>query len=156
MAGYESDPYTCSSCWGIINLDGCSMVPDDGELCYCPDNPYRLEDSAMLIDTKTASPTTYVHTASDGTQTEVQVLGEDRWHDLPDGRRMVLPHTPTDIAGRYALDFYAPRPDEGERRAYRRFHDDYMLPNTHPRWDEWSLKLTYPYRAQFRISGIIN
>lgn len=41
MAGYDHDPYTCSSCGGIINLDGCWMVPEDGALCECDDNPVK-------------------------------------------------------------------------------------------------------------------
>ena len=68
---------------------------------------------------------TYVHTASDGKQTIVMSDGLNRWHLIEGSERtMALPSTPTDIAGRYALDFY----DLSTRRGYRRFHDDYMLP----------------------------
>lgn len=93
---------------------------------------------------------TYVHTASDGKKTIVLSDGLNRWHLIEGSERtMALPSTPTDIAGRYALDFY----DLTTRRGYRRFHDDYMLADTQPRTDAWSFKKAYPYRAQFRISG---
>ena len=97
---------------------------------------------------------TYVHTASDGKQTIVMSDGVSRWHFIEGSERtMVLPNLPTDIAGRYAVGFYIAT----TRRGYRRFHDDYMLPTplVHSSRD-WNPKTTYPYRAQFRISGIVN
>lgn len=111
---------------------------------------HRRRTGSALAPSTPVATRTYVHAASDGTQTDIYVNGQDRWHYINGGaRRMHLPYVPTAIAGRYALTFY----DLSTRRGYRRFHDDYMLEDKHPAWGPWSVKHTYPYRAQFRISG---
>lgn len=72
MAGYENDPYTCSTCWGIINIDGADMVPEDGSLCVCEDNPHRHWPTSEQFDQASTLGTEYALQERAGGATEGQ------------------------------------------------------------------------------------
>lgn len=83
----------------------------------------------------------YVHISSAGDSYVILVNDAtgDRWYLLESGRYTHAGFLPSTAAGRYAYDTYREAERVSPRRAYRRLHDDYMLP-TSPNvatWDEW-------------------
>lgn len=76
----------------------------------------------------------YIHTSTTGQRTDVHTDEWGRRFYLERNARMILPALPTTAAGRYNLQAMADAYQS--RRAYRRFHDDYMLP-TSPAVFDW-------------------